>query len=361
MSTASNNAPPPGQYWIRGSKPKKLIPSMRRLYRFYGRYRIHLFVVICLILTSSILSIIGPGYLSSMTDSVAASIQGGTPVDMDFVTSQMYLLVAIYLVAMVLHYISSRTSWVTEEIVGDKLRLELSRKVSRISVGNIDGMRTGDIMSRFVNDTDVIRLRSTDCIVNTLNAMVTIIGTAVMMFVIEWRLAVVAVVPAILGFVAIRVLVKMSQKYFRAQSKDLGRMNTLVEETFRGLDVLKSYGALDEASRRFDDVNGSLYNTAFRSRFFSRLMPEISGLVNNLSYVMVCVVGSILILRGESSYGVLVAFIVYVRLLTQPLQRISESLGSIMEVAASCERIFEFLDVEEMEETPSNKSAFADV
>jgi len=138
-------------------------------------------------------------------------------------------------------------------------------------------------------------------------------------------------------------------------------MNTLVEETFRGLDVLKSYGALDEASRRFDDVNGSLYNTAFRSRFFSRLMPEISGLVNNLSYVMVCVVGSILILRGESSYGVLVAFIVYVRLLTQPLQRISESLGSIMEVAASCERIFEFLDVEEMEETPSNKSAFADV
>ena len=338
-----------------------MIPILVRLYRYFGKHRATIILVIVMGFFSNILSIIGPQYLSDMTDSVAFSIESGTAVDVSFIFHTVLILITIYAIAALLQYLSARTSWITEEIIGDNLRIELSRKISRIPVKDIDGMRSGDIISRFVNDTDTIRLRSTDCIVNTINAVVMFSGTLVMMVYTDWRLAVIALMPSTIGFIVIRYIVKISQKYYRMQSRNLGRMNSIVEETFRGLDVVRSYNGMETIERDFGEVNDLLYHSAVRSRFMGSLMPGITGFVNNFTYVLVCVMGSLFVLGGTSSFGTIVAFIVYVKLMVQPMQSITRSLGDMQDVTAACERIFEFMDIEEIEDDQEKDDLFVEV
>ncbi|MBR4181710.1 MAG: ABC transporter ATP-binding protein, partial [Candidatus Methanomethylophilaceae archaeon] len=164
------------------------------------------------------------------------------------------------------------------------------------------------------------------------------------------RLALLVMIPAAVGFAFIRLMVRWSQKYYRAQSKNLGRMNTLIGDVFDGLDVVNVYNGTEAAREDFLEINSNLYETAFKSRFVGSMMPQLSGFVNNIGYVVVCVAGCAMILEGTSSYGTVVAFIVYAKLMNQPLGRIAGALANIQMVAASCERVFEFLDTPEMED-----------
>lgn len=332
----------------------EMFPTLIRLYGLFGKHKVTIVLIIVMGMFSNILSLIGPQYLSDMTDSVAFSIESGTTVDIPSIFHTVTILIAVYAIAVLLQYLYARTSWITEEIIGDNLRIELSRKVSRIPVKEIDGMRSGDIISRFVNDTDTIRLRSTDCIVNSINAIVMFSGTLLMMIYSDWRLAIITLIPSVLGFIIIRCLVKISQKYYRMHSKNLGRMNSIVEETFRGLEVVRTYNGMESIEASFEEVNDVLYHSAVRSRFVGSLMPGITGFVNNFTYVLVCIVGSLFVLGGTASFGTIVAFIVYVKLMTQPMQSITRSLGDMQDVTAACERTFEFMDMQEMEDEHEN-------
>ncbi|MBE6520198.1 MAG: ABC transporter ATP-binding protein [Thermoplasmata archaeon] len=321
-----------------------------RLLRTFGKYRWYIYLGTVLTLVCSVLSVIGPTYLSSMTNSVAESISKGTGVDVSGIAWLAITLAAIYALAFLCNYLSIRLAWVAEEANGDVLRKMMSEKISRISVGILDTMRHGDVMSRVANDTDNIRSKGADCFVNMAAAVSMLTGCIIMMLITEWRLALLVMIPAAVGFAFIRLMVRWSQKYYRAQSKNLGRMNTLIGDVFDGLDVVNVYNGTEAAREDFLEINSNLYETAFKSRFVGSMMPQLSGFVNNIGYVVVCVAGCAMILEGTSSYGTVVAFIVYAKLMNQPLGRIAGALANIQMVAASCERVFEFLDTPEMED-----------
>ncbi len=321
-----------------------------RLLRTFGKYRWYIYLGTVLTLVCSVLSVIGPTYLSSMTNSVAESISEGTGVDVSGIAWLAITLAAIYALAFLCNYLSIRLAWVAEEANGDVLRKMMSEKISRISVGILDTMRHGDVMSRVANDTDNIRSKGADCFVNMAAAVSMLTGCIIMMLITEWRLALLVMIPAAVGFAFIRLMVRWSQKYYRAQSKNLGRMNTLIGDVFDGLDVVNVYNGTEAAREDFLEINSNLYETAFKSRFVGSMMPQLSGFVNNIGYVVVCVAGCAMILEGTSSYGTVVAFIVYAKLMNQPLGRIAGALANIQMVAASCERVFEFLDTPEMED-----------
>ncbi|MBR3409493.1 MAG: ABC transporter ATP-binding protein [Candidatus Methanomethylophilaceae archaeon] len=333
-----------------GRTRHETIALLGRLLRTFGKYRWYIYLGTVLTLVCSVLSVIGPTYLSSMTNSVAESISEGTGVDVSGIAWLAITLAAIYALAFLCNYLSIRLAWVAEEANGDVLRKMMSEKISRISVGILDTMRHGDVMSRVANDTDNIRSKGADCFVNMAAAVSMLTGCIVMMLITEWRLALLVMIPAAVGFAFIRLMVRWSQKYYRAQSKNLGRMNTLIGDVFDGLDVVNVYNGTEAAREDFLEINSNLYETAFKSRFVGSMMPQLSGFVNNIGYVVVCVAGCAMILEGTSSYGTVVAFIVYAKLMNQPLGRIAGALANIQMVAASCERVFEFLDTPEMED-----------
>ena len=346
----------PGPSWQRGSKAKNLTGTIIRLIRYMGKYRylVALTVIIGLVVTA--LSVLGPQYLGQMTDIVADSIESHTQVDLDAVFSVAIILVALYGTQMILEATRTRIEWVYEEIVGSNMRKDLSKKVSRLPVSTLDRMQTGDIMSRFVNDTDTIRRNGIENITRTIESIIKLIVCIAVMFLIDWRMALCALVPTVAGFVIMRIIIKFTQKYYRAQSRNLGQMNSVVEETYRGLDVVNMYNALDNIKAKFGKINDELFTTSFRSRMAAGIMPEIAGFMNNLGYVFVCIVGSVLILEGSATFGTLVAFIAYVRIINRPMMGLSNSLSGLQETGAAAERIFEFLDAPEMDEGESREN-----
>ena len=347
--------------WSQGEKSKNIGPTLLRLLRCFGKYRWYIYIGSVLTLVNSILTVIAPNYLSRMTNLVADGISEGTEIDLGLTTYLALCLVAIYAVAFLCEAAGTRLAWVAEEINGDALRKMLSEKISRISVGTLDSMRSGDIMSRFANDTDNIRSKGADCFTNMASAVSMFVGCIIMMFLTDWRLAVITLIPNLLGFMGIRMMIRWSQKYYRTQSKDLGRMNNLVSEVFDGLNVVSVYNGVDAARKNYVEINDSLYVSAFRSRFVGGLMPQLTGFVNNIGYVLVCIAGALFILEGTATYGTIVAFIIFAKLLNQPLARIANALANVQMVAVSCERVFEFLDTPEMEDESGKADAPRDV
>jgi ATP-binding cassette subfamily B protein len=230
------------------------------------------------------------------------------------------------------------------------MRQDLGRKISRIPLGVLDRLRTGDVMSRFINDAETIRGSSAECIAHTISALVMIVGSLIMMFLMEWRLAIVSIIPTFLGMGVIFLIIKRTQRIFREQARNVGEMNTLVEETYYGLEIVNSYNGTDSVRGRFRRINERLFYNSFITRFISNSMPLITGFIGSLSYVIVCIVGSMMVLEGMMGYGVIVAFIIYVKEFSEPLGRLSNSLSSMQNVGAASERVFEFLDLPEMED-----------
>ncbi len=346
MSVASNT--PPGPPWLKGAKPRNIGQTLRTFLTYIGEYRRTLALIIVLGLVTSSLSAIGPQYLGALTDIVSASIGTDVPVDMDAVTRTALTLLAIYIALIVLDALFTRMEWITEEKIGNKLRTDLSRKIARISVSDMDGLMRGDILSRFVNDTESIRSRGVEGVTQLVQAVCVLALCVIAMVLTDWRLALATIGPALLGFAIIKIIVRFSQKYYRLQSKDLGRINSIVEETYRGLDVVTAYNALDQINVQYNKVNDELQSSAFKARAAGIFMPELIGFVNNIGYVLVCIVGSLLILEGESTFGNLVAFIMYVRVITRPMMQVSNAYGDLMEVTAAAERVFDILENPEM-------------
>lgn len=264
-----------------------------------------------------------------------------------------------YLIDFLDHYIISSTS----QKVSKKIRSDLSRKIDRVPLSYYDRTSTGDIMSRLTNDADTIAHSSGYSISDMISSLAMVCGALAFMLATDVVLTVVAIVPAIIGLVFIYVLVRKSHKYFLAQSRNLGNMQGLIDETYSGHDIVRAYNGEASAKERFDVINNELYYSAYKSRFISSLMPQIMNLVSNIGYLLICVVGAMLMIDPlpgtHVTYGVIVAFIIYVRQFTSPLREISDALARMQSVAASAERVFEFMDVQEMEDE-SGKVAFPD-
>ena len=339
----------PQPRWAKYDKSDDLLGTTLRIFRYIGKYRYRIYAGIALSMIASMATLIAPQYLKTMTDLISDGVGGGY-MDMKGILGCVAVLAALYSVVAVLRSISAVLIPSASEHNGNMMRKDLNRKISRIPLGFLDRLKIGDVMSRFTNDTDSIRRQSADSIANMLVALTMIVGSLAMMLYTEWRLAIVAVIPALCGFFVVMLIVRRSKKYFVRQARDLGKINTLIEETYYGIDVVDAYNGKGKVRKEFVKVNDDLYSSALKARFLSSMMPQIMGFISNIGYVVVCVAGSMMVLDGSIGYGVIVAFIIYVKEFGDPLERLSNSISSLQSIAASAERVFEFLDAPEMED-----------
>ena len=346
---------PPGPQWNKVQRPKDLGAAMSRLLSYMGPFRKDLFAGIACTLISSILALIGPQYLSEITDNISSGILNGTGIDLGAIASTGIMLLVIYIVSTLFataeHWIVGSAS----EKVGARMRDGLSRKMNRLSVGDLDSRSTGDVMSRMTNDTDTVSNSCAESISMTCTSVAMLLGSLIMMFYTEWRLALIAMVPTAIGFCILYVITHRTQRFFAAQQRDLGRMNGLIEEIYYGHDVVDLYNGREGSAGRFTEINESLYHSAFLARFLTGMMPQTMNFISNLGYVLVCVAGSMMVIEGSIGYGVIVAFIIYIRQFTQPIAQLADSVAMMQSVASASERVFEFLDLEEMEPSPDTE------
>lgn len=344
---------PKGPRWARQKdKPKDLWGAMSALLVYMGRERRSLYLGMACALAASVLALIGPQFLSRITDSISGSVLGSLPVDMDLIVTLAMVLILVYGLSFLLSVAENRLIAAASERVGDKMRRDLSEKFDRLPVSYLESHSIGDIMSRMTNDTDTIRTGSAESFSTTAVAICMIVGSLVMMVYTDWRLAIVAVIPTIVGFVIIYIVTHRCQKYFRAQQVDLGRINGIVEETYYGHDIVRTYNGTAESVRRFEEVNDRLFTSSFRARIATGMMPQLMNFISNLGYVVVCIAGSMFIMEGTMGYGVIVAFIVYIKRFNQPVAEIADIISRMQSVASATERVFALLAMDEMPPSP---------
>lgn len=341
-----------GPRWARQDKPRDLRAAMTGLLVYMGRERRALYAGILCALAATVLSLIGPQLLASITDSISGSILGSTPVDIGYVSRMGAILVVLYAASFLLSVGETRIIGAASERIGDRMRRDLSAKFDRLPLSYLESHSIGDMMSRMTNDTDTVRTGAAESFSTAVSAVCMIGGGLAMMLYTDWRLAVVAVLPTLLGASFLYIVTHRSQKYFVAQQRDLGLINGIVEETYYGHDVVRTYNGTAEAERRFAEVNDRLRASSFRARVATAMMPQLMNFISNLSYVVVCVAGSVLIIEGSIGYGVIVAFIVYVKRFNQPVAEMADIVARMQSVASASERVFGILSMDEMPPSP---------
>ena len=228
------------------------------------------------------------------------------------------------------------------------LRSRISRKINRLPLGYFDKNQTGDVLSRITNDVDTVAASMSQSLSTLISETALLIGAVVMMLITDVTMAVTAIAASLIGMAAMALILKNSQKYFSMRQRELGKLNSHIEETYSGLLVVKAYNGKRDADKKFDRLNKAVYVANQKSQFLSGIMHPVMAFVGNLGYVAVCIVGALLAMNGKISFGVIVAFIAYVRLFTSPLSRIAQSMSSLQSAAAASERVFEFIDEAEM-------------
>ncbi len=336
----------PGFDRPKGDKPKDLVQSWKRLFGYMDRYRKYIVLAIILSMIGTVLSLLGPNVLRDMTNIITDNIMTGIP--MDEVGRYGVTLAIIYVISAVLMLAQGLIlATVTQRTAGN-LRRDISRKINRIPLSFFDRTSTGDIMSRVTNDADTMGQSMNQAIGMLVSSVTLFIGSIVMMTVTNVLMMVTAVVSSLAGIVLMAVIMSRSQKYFDRQQGDLGRMNGHIAETYGAHNIVKAYNGEEQATERFNEINDDLAKSAFFSQFLSGLMMPLMSFIGNFGYVAVCVVGAILVLDGRTDIGTIVAFMIYVRLFTQPLAQMSQAFTSMQSVAAGSERVFEFLDTPEL-------------
>jgi ATP-binding cassette subfamily B protein len=229
-----------------------------------------------------------------------------------------------------------------------KLRNQINRKINRLPLRYFDNHETGDVLSRVTNDVDTIGINMSNNITSFVANITLFLGSVVMMFVTNYVMAITAIVASIFGFLGSFVILKKSQKYFVSRQKELGKLNGHIEEIFSGHNVVKAYNGEAEALVEFDKINDRLYDANRKSQFLSGIMQPLMNFIGNFGYVAVCVVGALLVMNGKTTFGVIVAFMIYIRLFTNPLSRIAQAMTTMQSIAAAAERVYEFMDEEEV-------------
>lgn len=258
------------------------------------------------------------------------------------------ILVCIYLASALCTYIQSISMTIVANKFAKSLRSRISTKINKLPLKYFDRHQTGDILSRVTNDVDTIAQSMNQSLATLVSSVTLFLGTIIMMFVTNWILAITAIVASLIGFIGMILILKKSQKYFVARQENLGNLNGHIEEVYSGLNVVKAYNGRKKADEEFDKLNQKVCDSNRKSQFFSGLMMPIMNFIGNFGYVAVCIVGALLAADGSISFGVIVAFITYVRLFTSPLSQIAQAMTSLQSTAAASERVFEFVDEEEM-------------
>ena len=322
--------------------------AWRRLFDYMDRYRLGFVIALVVACVGTVLTLAGPNLISDVTDMIEEGLMG--PMDLDGIVSLCLMLVALYAVSAILTFVQQYIMTTISQRTASSFRRDISRKINRLPLRYFDSNTTGDVMSRVTNDVDTLGQSMNQSISTMATAITLLGGSVIMMLYTNMTMAATAILSSLVGFAFMAAVMSRSQKYFERQQTDLGAMNGHVEEMYSGHLVMKAYGGEAAAKEEFDAVNRSLYRSGFMSQFLGGMMMPFMNFIGNFGYVMVCIVGAVLCIDGSISFGVIVAFMIYVRLFTQPLTQISQAMVSMQSVAAAAERVFGFLDEPEMED-----------
>ena len=314
-------------------------------------YKTPIIIVMLLSALSSALGVYGPGRLKEITDTITEGIMTG--IDLSKVTKIAITLTIVYTLSWLFNCLAGFIMATVTNKFSQKLRKNLSHKINKLPLKYFDKNSYGDVLSRITNDVDTIGMSLNNSISDFVGAITLFIGSIIMMFATNWIMAITGIVASLIGFALMIVILSKSQKYFLLQQQQLGELNGHIEEVYSGHDVVTVYNANKETTQKFDEINNKLYDSARKSRFLSGLMMPLMSFIGSFGYVAVCVVGAALVINGNITFGVIVAFMIYIRLFTNPLSTIAQAMTYIQSTAAASERVFDFLDEEEM---PSEKN-----
>ncbi len=284
--------------------------------------------------------------LDKLPESIKSLIK--PKIDLNKVNKIGIFLICIFLISAVFDYFENIIMVDVSNNFAYGLRKKISKKINKLPLKYFDKNSYGDILSRITNDVDTINMSLQNSLSTFMSSVTLFIGSIIMMFSTNVYMAITGVLSSLIGFVFMSVIMKKSQKYFIKRQVELGKLNGHIEEAYSSHLVIKAYNATEESNKKFDKYNGSLYECNRKSQFLSGLMPPIMGFIGNFSYVAVCIVGAILVLKGNITFGVIVAFMIYVRLFTNPLSRIAQSMTQLQSAASASERVFEFVEETEM-------------
>jgi ATP-binding cassette subfamily B multidrug efflux pump len=349
-------------------KPKDFKGTWKKLIKYCKKYIPVVIIALIFAAAGTILQIIGPDKLKDMTNEITKglpAIINGQPVvgsiDMNAVINIGAILVFFYACSGLFSFIQSYMMASATQRISKNLRTDISSKINRMPLKYFDRVSYGDVLSRVTNDVDAIGQTLSQSIGTLVTSVTMFAGALIMMFYNNWIMALTAIGSSLIGFVLMMIIMKKSQKYFMAQQLGLGEVNGHVEEIYSGHNVVKVYNGSKEAKKEFDRINNNLAGSAWKSQFLSGLMMPLMNFVGNLGYVAVCVVGATLVMNGSISFGVIVAFMLYVRLFTQPLSQMAQAAQNLQRTAAASERVFDFFDEEEMQDESHKNKKLSDI
>ena len=336
-------------------KPKDFKGTWGKLISYCKNEMVIIGIGLLIAALGTILQILGPNMLKNMTNEIAKGLPAminGAPVigviDFAAVSRIGVMLIGFYVTAGVFSFAENFIMATITAKIAKKMRTDTAKKINRLPLKYFDKVSYGDVISRVTNDIDAIGHTLNQSLDTLVRAITMFAGALVMMLYNSWILALVAVGATVIGFGLIMLIMKRSQKYFTIQQKGLGDINGHIEEIYSGHNVVKVYNGGTQAKKVFEEINGSLYDSGWKSQFMSGLMMPLMHFIGNFGYVAVCVVGAALAMRGTISFGVIVAFMMYIRQFTQPLQQLAQSMQQLQRTAAASERVFELFDEEEL-------------
>ena len=337
---------PGGRGMAPGEKPKDFKQSIGKLLGYCKRYLPAILVAFCLAIAGTVFNIIGPDKLSDITDKITAGFMTG--IDLEGIRDIAVFLLILYGLGYLFNYLQGFIMATVTQRVSNRLRSDISGKINRLPLKYFDSTSYGNVLSRVTNDVDTIGQTMNQSLGTLVTSITMLFGALIMMFYTNVIMAASAVAATILGFVVMLLIISKSQKYFSQQQQALGRMNGHIEEMYAGHSIVKVYNGEREAKDTFNTMNGKLFDSAWKSQFMSGLMMPLMSFIGNFGYVVVCVVGAALAMNGTISFGVIVAFMMYVRLFTQPLSQLAQAATSLQSAAAASERVFDFLEEQEL-------------
>ena len=327
-------------------KPNNFNLAVKKLMHYLNKYKFRIIFALIFSAFSSVLAIISPKRLEKLINTIIAGIITG--IDIDKVKEIMFALIIIYVLSAIFDYLEKYLMVDATNKFAKELREKISHKINKLPLKYFDTHTSGDILSRVTNDIDTVSQNLNNSLGTFVSAITLLVGCLIMMFKTNWTMALTSIFSSLIGLVLMMIILSKAQKYFVMRQEELGKLNGHIEEIYSSQTLVKAYNGEKNAWDKFAKLNESVYTCNLKSEFLGGMMPSIMGFIGNFGYVAVCVVGALLTMKGTISFGVIVAFIMYVRLFANPLSQIAQSLNSMQSVTAASERVFEFLEEKEM-------------
>lgn len=339
--------PRPGRGGMSLEKSKDFKGAILRLLKSLSPWKVIMIFALVLAMTGAIVSLIAPHKLSEFADLIRVGLMG-QDIDMKAIKELAIFMGGLYVTSAICQFIQGYSLTTVSNRFAHKLRDSISKKINKLPLKYFDSHEAGDVLSRVTNDVDTVSFNLNNSLATLVTSITLFSGAVIMMFVTNWIMALTAILSSLIGFFFMLSIASKNQKYFAERQEQLGNMNGFIEEMYSGHNVVKVYNGTKEALEEFDKLNLKLYNANRKSQFLGEIMHRLMGFIGNFGYVMVCIVGGLLTMNDIISFGVIVAFMIYVRLFTNPLSQIAQAMNSLQSTAAASERVFEFLDEPEM-------------